>query len=631
MEGANGDLVKRWATLPFLVSQPALPGAENPDWLAAQPYSYGFHFLFYSGNIPELLLLQGRAMIVLLGIATGLLVFYCSREVFGPVGGVAALALFALSPDMLAFGGLVSTDMSICLMMLGAIWCIWRLLHRITWGRLLAAGVVLPLLFLAKATAMAIFPITAALVAVRLFSGRPLEWRLGRRRTIQSRLEQAKMFFALLVIFGLWCWAGLWAHYDFRYASSPNTADPRIQAWVHTPKNPMNPVLQSFIFWSRREHLFPEGYLDGMELTLTDNETRESFMNGQWIVGGSRAFFPYAIWAKTSPALLLLLILGMGCWWWKRRREPAAENNSGTPAGVAFSPLFYELSPYVILITVFLAVAMAQDLNVAHRYILPIYPPIEILAGGGVGLLWAGRRKWAQVAALLLMLGYAGETWAIYPNYLAYFSPVVGGPSQGYKRLVESSLDWGMDLPDLKTWLDQHNPQQQQKFYFAYFGTDSPDYYGIQSTRLPSYPMWEKEGHYDLAPGIYAISATLFQSFYTATRGPWNEAFENHYQNCLKNLRIYEAIAKDPVQLAVLLKKFPRTFWLSEYGDFKQLRFGRLCTWLRHHRDPDDNVDHTILIWHLNQTEIDAALYGPPDEMAPAPLWIAPTTETVSK
>ena len=41
---------------------------------------------------------------------------------------------------------------------------------------------------------------------------------------------------------------------------------------------------------------------------------------------------------------------------------------------------------------------------------------------------------------------------------------------------------------------------------------------------------------------------------------------------------------------------------------------------MRHHRKPDDNVAHTILIWRLKQADLNDALYGQPAELATAPL-----------
>jgi len=605
MEGANGDLVKRWATLPFLVSHPAFPGTDNLDWLRATPYGLGYRFFFGSGNDSAQLLEQGRLMIVLLGMAAALLVFYCSKAIFGPLGGLFSLAFFVFSPDMLAFGGVVSTEMSLCVTLLGATWCIWQLLHVVTWPRLLASLGLLALLFLAKATALIIFPIAAVMVAIKIFSRQPLVWRLGRERVINSRLAQLAIFSGLVVVHGIVCWAALWAHYDFRYSASPDPANPNIGAWTHRTDWPIAATMEKIINESRQQHLLPEGYLDGIELLLSENAKRQTFMHGEWSQGRTPAFFPYAIWAKTSPVLLGLLSIAAGWWTWRRIRL-ARQCRAQPNAAARPIPIFYHAVPVVVLIAVYFAVAINQDLNIAHRHILPIYPALFILAGGFTGWVWSRRQRWIREAITVLLFWYVSDCVSNYPNYLAYFSPSVGGPAHGYQNLVESSLDWGMDLPELKTWLNQHNPKNRDVFYLAYFGTDNPDYYNIKSTRLPSFPAWEAEGKYDMLPGIYAISATLYQGFYIGAEGPWNSSYEAVYQKCLLELRRYNTGVKTPEQMAVLLK---------EYDLFKKLRFNRLCAWLRHNRQPDDNVGHSILIWRLTQKEIDEALYGSPAEL----------------
>ena len=83
MEGANGDFIKRWATLPFLITQPNAVVPETPQWRNAQAYELGFLFMFRSGNAPEDLLAQGRAMVVLLGVATGALIFFLCVWLYG--------------------------------------------------------------------------------------------------------------------------------------------------------------------------------------------------------------------------------------------------------------------------------------------------------------------------------------------------------------------------------------------------------------------------------------------------------------------------------------------------------------------------------------------------------------------
>ena len=103
-ESANGDFVKRWATLPYLWTRPKFVSTTGPSWRAGDPYWAGERFLFELGNGADSLLLQGRIMIILSGVATGLLVFACVRELFGQAGGVLALGVFVFSPNMLAFG-----------------------------------------------------------------------------------------------------------------------------------------------------------------------------------------------------------------------------------------------------------------------------------------------------------------------------------------------------------------------------------------------------------------------------------------------------------------------------------------------------------------------------------------------
>ena len=43
----------------------------------------------------------------------------------------------------------------------------------------------------------------------------------------------------------------------------------------------------------------------------------------------------------------------------------------------------------------------------------------------------------------------------VHPHYLAYFNEPAGGPRDGYRRLVDSSLDWGQDLTGLSDWMER--------------------------------------------------------------------------------------------------------------------------------------------------------------------------------
>ncbi len=614
MEGANGDFVKRWATLPLLFTRPNMVSTADEAWRSGDPYWAGYKFLFESGNDADRVLLQGRIMVMLLGLATGFIVYRCARVLFGRAGGLVALALFVTSPNTLAFGGLVSTEMSLCLGLLGSTWCVWRLLHQLTWGRLAASLGFFALLVLSKPTAALILPVTAILIAVKLKYRRPLLIALGGTpRSVDSRRAQLNCFLALIAVHAVVGYTAIWAHYDFRFTSSPNPADNTITRVVNPQRDPIAPEILVLLRAAQDNHWLPESFVRGVRYLLGHDESRHAFKSGEWTYGGWHDFFLHAAWAKTPPSSFLLGALGIG-WWVMRARQDRHDVVGGRPL-----PLLYAAVPYVVLGVVYLLAAIAQDLNIGHRHILPLYP-LSFVLTGVVAVWWREAGGW--IRALLVTLGACTvfETVSIAPHYLAYFSPLVGGPEKGYTHLVDSSLDWGANLPGLKRWLERQNPGGREPIYLGYFGTDSPAYRGIKAHRLPGFFDWGRGEHFPLRPGIYAISATLLQSVYTRTFGPWNQAYERDYHELLENVAAFERTAKDPAARAEALRQHPIAEWEKVYEAFENLRFGRLCAWLRHHRPPDAEVGYAILIWRLNEDEIRQALMGPPAELVTRPV-----------
>src|SRR5204863_3623488 len=106
-----------------------------------------------------------------------------------------------------------------------------------------------------------------------------------------------------------------------------------------------------------------------------------------------------------------------------------------------------------------------------------------------------------------------------------------GGPKNGYKHLVDSSLDWGQDLPALQRWLDTQYQPSTGAVYLAYFGTASPRWYGIDAISLPvDRSSTELTA---LKPGVYCISATILQQVYSFQPGKWSPEYESEYRLAL--------------------------------------------------------------------------------------------------
>jgi hypothetical protein len=178
-------------------------------------------------------------------------------------------------------------------------------------------------------------------------------------------------------------------------------------------------------------------------------------------------------------------------------------------------------------VAIYVGVTLTRHLNIGHRHLLPIYPFLFAAAGSAAAAaVRAGRtRRWAVLA---LSAWYAASVLHVHPHYLGYFNELVGGPSQGWRYLVDSNVDWGQDLKALKRWTDEHGVTQLK---LSYFGTADPAYYRIPCEMLPSkmHPDPPRIVR-DIQPGeVVAVSATNLQGVYF-------EGADRHLMNRLRAL-----------------------------------------------------------------------------------------------
>ena len=141
----------------------------------------------------------------------------------------------------------------------------------------------------------------------------------------------------------------------------------------------------------------------------------------------------------------------------------------------------------------------------------------------------------ARMRALvaILLTAYAAEAMWFWPNYLAYFNVIAGGPRHAYRWFVDSSLDWGQDLKVLKPRLDNYPDEAGAGLpvYLSYFGVARPDYYQIHAQLLPGKGLPAPSRlPQTLGPGLYCVSATMLEQVYSRPRGRWNATYEELYQ-----------------------------------------------------------------------------------------------------
>ncbi|WP_415909751.1 hypothetical protein [Oleiharenicola sp. Vm1] len=186
LQPENGLLPQRWAALPLLGRDLKQLDRAHKAWAEADVWTVGDRFFHQSGNDLAAMLRSGRAMIALLG---GVLVFAVGLwawQLVGAAGAFVASTLAAFSPTLLAHAGLVTSDTAAALgfVLAAAAW--WRLLHRVTPGRIAGAGLALGYLLLAKFSAVLFAPMALLMLAVRLVRRTPLHGRRGAARLAPS-------------------------------------------------------------------------------------------------------------------------------------------------------------------------------------------------------------------------------------------------------------------------------------------------------------------------------------------------------------------------------------------------------------------------------------------------------------
>jgi hypothetical protein len=324
--------------------------------------------------------------------------------------------------------------------------------------------------------------------------------------------------------------------------------------------------------------------------------------------------------------------------------------------------------PLLLFFGAYWAAALVTPLNIGHRHLLPIYPPLFVLAGAAAYWLTAPepakapRKVWLPRLLLIgLMDLLALETICAFPNYLAYVNLLAGGTAHGYRHLVDSSLDWGQDLPSLQRYLREH--PEAQPAYLSYFGTASPDAYQLPAQYLhsargqdvapamrlltlppdqartqladlrrrhPEYQIvggsQQPDGHYEilllksaaalrLSPGTYFVSATMLQPLmydYHGPLGPWNARYERTYQAL--SMEVRPLLGDDPAARASALRLHPPDEWALTLDYFDMFRFARLTAWLRR-REPAGTINGSILVYPLSASDLAQAVDGPPPEL----------------
>lgn len=482
-------VVKMLAAAPLLSMPLKVPEVRNRFFMH-EAFLDGKDFLF--GNDADAMMFRARMTASILTILLALLVFMATREFFDNGAAFIALTLIVFEPNLLAHGARVTTDAGLSCFLFATIYAFYRYVKVPSAWRLAVVGLAMGLALAAKHTGILVIPMLALLAICEVMRSRLAKQRYSDGAVGTGRyagLLAVSVIASVLIAVGV-----LWASYGFRFAARPDglQLNPGFAEWV----GQLKPFEAHLVSFAARWHLLPESYLYGLAAVRLSAEAYTSFVLGRVYPHGVWFYFPVAFAIKSTLAFLFLL--GISVFAIATRKLTGAREI-----------LFLTVPP-----AFYLMVAMNSKMNIGVRHILPLYVFLAVLIAGATRSLMRGNRRWQYVVAALLVF-HVFSSVRSYPNYMAYANELWGGPSQTYKYLTDSNVDWAQQLKSTKQYLDG---RAIKECWFAYFGQGvlEPHYYGIPCKPLPTADsLWMNE-RIDVPPtidGIVLVSAGVLSGF----------------------------------------------------------------------------------------------------------------------
>ncbi len=400
----------------------------------------GRHVLYESGNDPGRLMLLARLPMIVLTLLVGLVVFGFARDLVGPAGGLAALTLYAFSPDIIANGSLATLDVPVAGFLLTSVWLLWRARRRPVLY-LPLAGLALGAALATKMSTLIAVPVLLLLVVLSVWHARRTS-ELDRKRTVRpARLLE---FGAAIAGVALIAVAVVWASYL--------AVDPLLR-WETPSDLPVVHGLRVLADWLP----FPKPYRNGMHVQFDfDNQIWGGFLFGRQYHGSLWYYLPAALMVKTPLGALALWLAGVVAMVAIPRLRPAIP---------------YLLVPAAVMLAA--NVTGSRDLGVRYVVFIPMF--LAVAAAGVVAL----RRRWAHVATAVLAIFVVVSSLRTFPYYLPYSNEAFGGSAKTHLRLHDSNADWGQDLGRLADRLRLRYPGERT--WLVYKGSGVPSYYGIHA------------------------------------------------------------------------------------------------------------------------------------------------------
>jgi hypothetical protein len=428
-------------------------------------WALGHNFLWESGNDGHQIVFWARIGPILITLLLGFFVFFWTRKIAGNWAASLSLALYAFSPTVLAHGHLVTTDVGAAAGIIIATYFFIKYLKINSWQNLVWAGIIFGLAQLTKFSVFLLVP---------FFFFLALWWYLIHQKSLASffKIIGGTILVGIIgaAIIYLWYLPHIWNYPQQKQLSDAqeiltsfgNRYLANLDFWLI--KNPiLRPLGQFFL-----------GLLMVTQRTAGGNT---AYFLGEISSSGWWYYFPVVYVLKEPLSFLIMALIAL-CYSsyliWERRPQ----NFSQAVTKIAnWSRENFEIFALLCFVIFYMAYSMKSNLNIGVRHLMPLIPIMYILVSVKLSAWTRTTLEYIPQNILMAMwirikyvFSYAGKfsivlillAWFIAssllnaPMFLSYFNEIAGGPTNGYKYVVDSNYDWGQDLYRLRDFVDRN-------------------------------------------------------------------------------------------------------------------------------------------------------------------------------
>jgi len=499
-------LIKELAALPLLFQDVYFP-ENDPAWKdhVNDQWDLGNKFLYKYGNDADRMLFTGRTMMVLVFLLGGWIIYRFTEKITKRRElALVSLVLFLFSPNLMAHGRFITTDMGATAFSLFALYAYYLYLEKPDWKKYTSAGIVFGLALLAKFSTFLLIPVFLFIASI---------YGLGsyRKGKISVTLKEVGLEIAKAVgimaigalLVGIWYTPHIWnmpAAVQHQLINESIKDSDLGHLGFNTLLNRMTNVA---VLRPYSQYLL--GFLMVSSHTTGGHTT---YFFGQ-IGTHWPDYFVFAYLLKEPLAAQVLFFFAILLLFIYAIRNLIERINSPKPKNFYWLRKNAVIVGYAFLSALVFGMASANKLQLGIRYILPVFPFLYMLTAIMLGEFAKELDKkkrigfyWINVGLLTaLLIWFVGSNVMTFPSYLPYFNELKGGSKEGWKYMVDSNVDWGQDLIRLKQFMDKNNVPLMK---IDYFGGGDLDYY--LGNR---YEIWG----FDKKPasGWFAISASAVQ------------------------------------------------------------------------------------------------------------------------